>query len=231
MAELLLLLETSGAHCSVAIAEIDGTTKQVLAEAQHNEPMKHTAMLLPLIKEAYAKTPFELQATSAVAVSTGPGSYTALRAGYSSAKGLCIALDIPIITVSTLQALASVALQFDKTGVKKILSLLPARRNDVYFAQYDHQMNTLSEPICIEADQNWWNQYCNDQRTLLVGPHVVEFCEKHQKEAYTFSCNLSASNLLEISTIKYKNGDFVDAASVEPNYVKPPFITQAKPRI
>jgi len=231
MAELILLLETSGAHCSVAIAELKGDTQQVLAEAEHMIPMKHTAMLLPLIKEAFAKTPFELQETSAVAVSTGPGSYTALRAGYSSAKGLCMALDIPMITVSTLKALASVARATDKKGAKKIISLLPARRNDVYFAQFDHALNTLIEPVCVEANELWWAEYFNGPLTLLVGPTITAFCANHEQVPYALSCSLSASNLLEISALKYRKGDFVDTSSVEPNYVKPPFITQAKSRL
>jgi len=133
MADLILLLETSGEQCSVAIAEVEGNTGKVLAEAEHTVPMKHTAMLLPLIKEAFAKTPYILQETSAVAVSTGPGSYTALRAGYSSAKGLCMALDIPMITVSTLKAQASRGIARQEKKDFEIVSVLPARRNDVTY--------------------------------------------------------------------------------------------------
>jgi len=231
MADLLLLLETSGAHCSVAVAMLEGPTQKVLAKAEHTEPMKHTAMLLPMLKEAYAKTPYTLQDTSAVAVSTGPGSYTALRAGYSSAKGLCLALEIPMIAVSTLKSLASVVQGTKQEGIEKIISLLPARRNDVYFAQFDRQLDTLCEPICVEADENWWDTYANDPNTLLVGPDVVAFCSTHGKIVNAIDQPLSANNLLNISAFKYRAQDFSETASVEPNYVKPPFITKAKPRL
>jgi len=230
MADLLLLLETSGEHCSVAIAEHTGDSWQVLAEAEHTEPMKHTAMLLPLIKEAFAKTSYKLKHTSAVAVSTGPGSYTALRAGYSSAKGLCLALDIPMITVSTLRSIADKALQSMQRWEGGVVAVLPARRQDVYFAKYDASLNTFVAPACQEADENWWKQYVENEDTLLAGPTAQLLCAGRSNEVVSATVGLMASNLLQISTLKYTNKDFADTASVEPNYVKPPFITQAKPR-
>jgi tRNA threonylcarbamoyladenosine biosynthesis protein TsaB len=231
MAELILLLETSGEQCSVAVAEVLENTGKVLAEAEHTVPMKHTAMLLPLIREAFAKTPYTLQDTSAVAVSTGPGSYTALRAGYSSAKGLCMALDIPMITVSTLKALATCEISSHEKKDFERISVLPARRNDVYFARFDRHFKTLIAPVCVEANAAWWQAQFGGNSTLLVSPQFEEFVKKHGQDVEGEQVELRASNLLEISIFKYTTGDFADAASVEPNYVKPPFITVAKPRL
>lgn len=230
MADLLLLLETSGEHCSVAVAQLEGTISKVLAEAEHTVPMKHTAMLLPLIKEAFAKTPYKLQDTAAVAVSTGPGSYTALRAGYSSAKGLCLALDIPLITVSTLRAIASIALDKKKQWTGEVLSMLPARRNDVYFARFDAKLDAMSEPICEEADENWWREQLSGAKTLFAGPDVKRRSAVEAPTATSIDIVLNARNLLPISTLMYLSKDFAEVSTVEPNYVKPPFITKAKPR-
>ncbi len=230
MAELLLLLETSGERCSVAVAEVVGSEGKVLAEAEHTVPMQHTAMLLPLIKEAFAKTPHKLQETSAVVVSTGPGSYTALRAGYSSAKGLCMALDIPMITVSTLKALASKGIENRENKEVEIVSMLPARRNDVYFARYDEQFNTVIAPVCVEVNAEWWEQQFKGKLTLLVAPKVDELLKKHEQQVDAEMVELHAINLLEISILKFRKADFADKTNVEPNYVKPPFITVAKPR-
>lgn len=230
MEALLLLLETSGEYCSVAVAQLEGTTSKVLAEAEHTEPMKHTAMLLPLIKEAFAKTPYTLMDTSAVAVSTGPGSYTALRAGYSSAKGLCLALNIPLMTVSTLRAIASQALHQQNGWQGELVSVLPARRKDVYFAKFDATLGTLVAPVCQKADENWWKQHVFNTDTMLAGPAVKQLCDEHFAETTYVSVALKASNLLSISALKFTKMDFADTASVEPNYVKPPFITVAKPR-
>ncbi|MFK8057768.1 MAG: tRNA (adenosine(37)-N6)-threonylcarbamoyltransferase complex dimerization subunit type 1 TsaB [Saprospiraceae bacterium] len=230
MADLLLLLETSGEQCSVAIAQLEGTTQKVLAEAEHTVPMKHTAMLLPLIKEAFAKTPYTLQETSAVAVSTGPGSYTALRAGYSSAKGLCLALDIPMITVSTLKAATSSALAIKTDWSGEIIAILPARRKDVYFARFNQQLDTLIAPVCVEANEEWWEEQLKDSSTMLVGPTVEQLTEDHDLRVTHLTVSLKASNLLAVAAMKYRAKDFADTSSVEPNYVKPPFITQAKPR-
>jgi len=231
MADLLLLLETSGERCSVAVACLDGKTQKVLAKAEHSEPMKHTAMLLPLIKEAFAKTDFKLQDTNAVVVSTGPGSYTALRAGYSSAKGLCLALEIPMITICTLKALASVALTNYKGWKGDSVAVLPARRKDVYFARFDHELNTVIKPVCVEANDDWWLKHFKKDKTLLSGPTVNQLTKDRVHSIENVAVELCAENLLTLGATKFRLGEFANTASVEPNYVKPPFITKAKPKL
>ncbi len=171
----ILLIETASEVCGAAIA-IDGRT---LALAEDADQARHAERLTLLIAECCRQAGLNLSDLDAVAVSRGPGSYTALRVGVSTAKGICFALDKPLITVDTLQALAAASLaDYGLSGASGGLELsmpasgnnpqsairnpqpvlaipmLDARRQEVWTAVYDDQLRTLApaQPLILQHE-------------------------------------------------------------------------------
>ena len=128
---LILNLETATTNCSVSLAR-DG---QLIALKEHNSPnYSHSEQLHVFIDEVVKQASLRLSDLDAIAISKGPGSYTGLRIGVSAAKGLCYALEIPLISIATLESMAS---QADPQAVDFIIPLLDARRMEVYSAVFD----------------------------------------------------------------------------------------------
>ena len=136
----LLHIESTSTVCSVAISKDD----ELIAIKEVNNGYTHAENLHVFIEQLLKETSLQPKDLNAVAVSSGPGSYTGLRIGFSAAKGLAHALQIPLITIDTLKALTSTAINtINKEGI--YCPLLDARRMEVYCAAYDKQLNeTLS---------------------------------------------------------------------------------------
>ena len=145
---LILSLETATTNCSVALAS-DG---KVVASRSINSGYSHSEKINVFIQEVIAQAGVTLKDLQAVAVSSGPGSYTGLRIGISTAKGLCYALDIPLIAINTLDAMAQ---GFNARKDELIVPMIDARRMEVYSAVYDSEKKRVSEIEAIVVD----NQY------------------------------------------------------------------------
>ena len=240
MPDLLLLLETSGPAPSVALAQAAGDTWAVLAKAPLPDAaplpiMRHTEQLLPLIREVLPEDGWSRLA--AVATSSGPGSYTALRAGLSSAKGICLARGIPLLQASTLRGLSpkpGTTLP-DGTSVgdaERVLTLLPARRNEVYAAVFEGpELRETMVPVAVENDSAW--------REAMLSTEITVVCATESRLLDGFDAGrlrlvksaLRADNLLWECQIRIAENRYDDLASTVPVYVRPPFITQAKTRL
>ena len=233
------MIESSGPHCSVATARLGEGTWRLEATASSAAkawpPMRHTAQLLPLIKEVipaggYARL-------RAVACSSGPGSYTALRAGLSSAKGICLALDKPLLQVSTLRGLAAAAAQKDSgdsfaaAAGGNILVAIPARRTEVYTAAYAPDLAEVSAPAVVTADEAWVEKVTRDGFWVVASPDEALLGRFDGSRIRLASTVLNASNLLAECVIRMKNSTYNDLASTVPLYLRPPFITRAKTRL
>ena len=231
----LLLIESSGPGCSVAIAELGAGEPHIAGTAAHTEAMQHTAQLLPLIRQACAQAEIELAQLAGVAVSEGPGSYTGLRAGLSTAKGLCEALGVPLLQVSTLAALARTGVAARAASGRqlptRVLALLRARRREVYAALYDATGSELIAPHTAEADDAWLSTLTGDNQTLIAGQGLPEIIEQFSESVEHVEVPLHATNLLSISAEQWAARDFADLPSAVPRYIKPPYITTAKPRL
>src|SRR6476620_7668609 len=137
---LLLALETSSSVCSVALL-LDG---KLLGSSELRLEKSHSSHITILIQQLLHNTGFTEKDFSAIAVSGGPGSYTGLRIGTSTAKGLCFALDIPMIAVSTLHALALQAIKFTSNASEYLFCpMIDARRMEVYTALLDAKLEEL----------------------------------------------------------------------------------------
>jgi tRNA threonylcarbamoyladenosine biosynthesis protein TsaB len=145
MSALILHLETSTKICSVALSE-NGKLLSYLDKS--GDGYIHGEQLTLMITEVLNNTRFQLKDLSAVSYSSGPGSYTGLRIGLSTAKGLCFALQIPLIAIPTHQNLFQIAEETGLTTDAEVFALLDARRSEVYLQTFDAQGSTLRELQC-----------------------------------------------------------------------------------
>lgn len=210
----ILNIETATKNCSVSIAK-NGET--ILCKEIVEEGYSHAEKLHVFIEEIIAEAKISVQDLDAIAVSQGPGSYTGLRIGVSAAKGLCFALNIPLIAVDTLQTLASQA----KVSDGKIIPMLDARRMEVYSEIFNANLEIERE---IQAEVIDENSFAAFTETIYFVGDCAEKCKQVlTKENFVFLEDIkypSASAMSKISFDKYQKSDTVDVAYFEPYYLK-----------
>jgi len=240
----ILLIETASAVCSAAIA-VDG---QVTALEETLEASSHAALLTLQIDACVKKSGIPLASLDAVALSSGPGAYTSLRVGASVAKGICYALDKPLIAVDTLLALAGAARDW-YAGTEKgtapvvFVPALDARRQEIWTAVYDAELQILAPAQPLVLEYNLFENYmvqaiatvdsapASDKMTCAViagnGSDKIR-SGVHLKNTVFFSERLcSAANLAVFAELFFQNADFQDVAYFEPFYMKLPNITKS----
>lgn len=210
----ILNIETATKNCSVALAK-EGKT--ILCKEIAEEGYSHAERLHVFIEEIIKEAGINFKDLSAIAVSQGPGSYTGLRIGVSAAKGLCFALDIPLIAVDTLQVLASQASVY--RGL--IIPMLDARRMEVYSAIFAPDFENKR---AVQAEIIAENSFEDLQETLYFVGDCAEKCKPVlTKENFIFLEEIkypSAKEMSFLSFEKYKKNDTVDVAYFEPYYLK-----------
>jgi tRNA threonylcarbamoyladenosine biosynthesis protein TsaB len=219
---VLLQIETATASCSVALAR-DG---EFLAVKEVNERNIHAEVITRFIEEVVKECGVALANLDAIAVSAGPGSYTGLRIGISTAKGLCFALDKPLIAVDTLTAMAYGALNSGKIVLTNDLFLCPmidARRMEVYTAIFDIKLNQLKPTAAEIIDENSFNDLLNKHRILFFGDGAEKCREvlSHNPNALFLSDFVnSAAFITSLALGKFKARSFENVALFEPFYLK-----------
>ncbi|WP_339889746.1 tRNA (adenosine(37)-N6)-threonylcarbamoyltransferase complex dimerization subunit type 1 TsaB [uncultured Flavobacterium sp.] len=211
---LILNIETATKNCSVSIAN-NGKTIACKEIAEQN--FSHAEKLHVFIEEILKENNINYKDLNAIAVSQGPGSYTGLRIGVSSAKGLCYALSIPMIAIDTLELLARKITITN--GV--IIPMIDARRMEVYSAIFnvDYAKERKVEAEIIDS-----NSYSEIENKIhLVGDGIAKFKEVLTADKFIFHEDVvypSANEMSSLSFEKYKKSDFVDVAYFEPYYLK-----------
>jgi tRNA threonylcarbamoyladenosine biosynthesis protein TsaB len=170
------------------------------------------------MKEANAK----LEDLDAVAISKGPGSYTGLRIGVSIAKGLCYALNKPLIAVSSLQALAQTAVKhYDENHL--FVPMIDAKRMEVYSAVYNAKNECLLKVQADIIDENSYADFAKKYPLILLGDGAKK-CEESLKNNPQIhideTLKFSAKNMISLAQTAFENKDFVDVAYFEPFYLK-----------
>ncbi|SHJ12036.1 tRNA threonylcarbamoyladenosine biosynthesis protein TsaB [Arenibacter nanhaiticus] len=219
---IILNLETATTNCSVSIAK-DG---ELIVLKEDNTPgYSHAEQLHIFIEEALVEASLTFKDIDAIAVSKGPGSYTGLRIGVSAAKGLCYALDLPLISVPTLESLAC---QADRTEIEYIIPLLDARRMEVYSAVFDHKGTEIRATKAEIINEESFSEYSAKGKVLLIGDGAEKCKEILKHSNFNFlAASPSASEMSRLSNKKFKANDFEDVAYFEPYYLKD-FILQTK---
>ena len=212
---VILCLETSTTNCSVAIA-VDGEI--IALQEDNNNKYSHAEKLHSFIDQVLAESRTLKSSLQAIAVSKGPGSYTGLRIGVSAAKGLCFAMDVPLIAIPTLEALAHQAVI--ENGC--IISMLDARRLEVYAAVFSSDNNQIRETKAEILDENSYDDYLKTNKVCFIGDGVQKFralC-KHKNAVFIDNKLPSAKQIGALAELKYHKNDFEDVAYFEPYYLK-----------
>ncbi|MGB1248350.1 MAG: tRNA (adenosine(37)-N6)-threonylcarbamoyltransferase complex dimerization subunit type 1 TsaB [Chitinophagales bacterium] len=224
---LILCIETATKTCSVALAK-DG---KCIANIEEHDIQSHAGKLTEFIQEAMRLTSYKMSDLNAIAISIGPGSYTGLRIGLSAAKGLCYSLDIPLISINTLQGLAAGMIkEDDKQDI--YIPCFDARRDEIYYAVYDKNLQEIEPAQPHILSENSFFNYSN-KNTLIAGSgtdktlKAINIPNKFKKN---FSI-ITTKNLVEISENLYKKSIFADVAYIEPQYLKPFIGTKPKQHI
>jgi len=212
---IVLCIETSTTNCSVSVT-VDG--KVVALKEDNENSYSHAERLHIYIEEVLKQAQISKNKLQAIAVSKGPGSYTGLRIGVSAAKGLCFALDIPLISVPTLQSLA---LQV-KEETDFVIPMLDARRMEVYVAVFDKNLQQIQDTKAEILDENSFTEFLNQGIVTFIGnanDKLQSICA-HPNAVFLEEMLPSAREMATIVDIKYKISDIENVAYFEPYYLK-----------
>lgn len=227
---LILSIETSATVCSAALHQ--GGTLIRLSEVFIDK--SHSQVLVPMVQELLKSSGMNFRDLTAVAVSKGPGSYTGLRIGVSTAKGICYALDIPLIGIGTLEGLARQypAKQEEKNLI--ICPMLDARRMEVYtlLCRTDGTVVEPAHAKIINAES--FHDYLSSVILVFIGPgsgKCKAILENHPNSRVVTGYEPSAKTIGELALIRYLKGEFENTASFEPFYLKEFQTTVPKSRI
>ena len=212
---VILCLETSTTNCSVAIA-VDGVI--IALQEDNNNKYSHAEKLHSFIDQVLAESGTLKSSLEAIAVSKGPGSYTGLRIGVSAAKGLCFAIDVPLIAIPTLEALAHQAVI--ENGC--VIPMLDARRLEVYAAVFSSDNNQIRETKAEVLDENSYGDYLKATKVCFIGDGVEKFkalC-KHKNAIFMDNKLPSAKQMGVLAELRYQKNNFEDVAYFEPYYLK-----------
>lgn len=212
---LILNIETATTNCSVGLAK---NGKTIALREDNDKNYSHSERLHVYIQNLFDQTGFLLKDLDAVAISKGPGSYTGLRIGVSAAKGLCYSLDIPLISILTLQSLVC------QVKVQKgfIIPMLDARRLEVYSAIFSHNYEMIRNTQAEILNENSFKDFLNDDDVYFIGSGVEKskLLFKHKNAHFIEEKLPSAKEMDFLSFQKFKKGDFEDVAYFEPYYLK-----------
>lgn len=219
MSSMILHIETSTNVCSVALSE-NGTC---LFSKSNAEGMNHAALLSVFIAEALEVLKSTDKKLDAVAVSSGPGSYTGLRIGVSTAKGLCYGYGIPLIAVSTLEVLTAQALQLIKDAENALFCpMIDARRMEVYAAFYNAKGEIKREILADIIDSDSYSEILANQPVYFFG-NGAEKCKStltHPNARFIDNLVPLAENMISFGERAFAENNFVDVAYFEPFYLK-----------
>ncbi len=218
---IILNIDTSTEFASVALSK----DREIVGFTSHEHQKNHGAFLQPAIQQICKDAGIEIQQIQAVAVANGPGSYTGLRIGLSSAKGLCYALNIPLITVSTLQVIAKAAIDNcnENALANNVLfcPMIDARRMEVFKGIYDKNLHIVEEEKPFIISETSFLEQLNSNKIIFCGngSEKIKTIITHQNAVYS-SIQHNAKHLAILADNHYKKEAFSDLSYTEPTYLK-----------
>ena len=227
----ILIIETSDRVNSIALCDTDGRLINCIDEI--SEQYTHIELLQVNVDKLLKDNEIAFSDLCAIAVSSGPGSYTGLRIGVSSAKGYAYALDIPLISIPTLELLANGMINYLDTKNENIILIptIDARRMEVYMQMFDYQLHPITEPSAEIINEQYFSNFSKDKKYYWCGSGAEKlstlFPENHKiisEVPYPL-----AKYGVDIAVNKYNAHKYEDIAYFEPFYLKE-FIP-GKPRV
>lgn len=215
----IILIETSTALCSTALIE-DGVITSV---RESTEPRSHASLTAVFIDEMLKERGLAAGDCSAVCVGMGPGSYTGLRVGVSTAKGLCYGAGLPLLAVGTLDILVHQAIDegLVPEGCSHIVPMVDARRMEVYSAVFtpDGKQVSDTEPLIVE--NGCFDKELSEGKVLFIGDGALKCRDTITSDNAVFvQCCPKASSMLTPALEEFRKGNFRDVAYFEPFYLK-----------
>ena len=216
----ILNIETSTETCSVAVAQ-DGS---IIFEKINNEPNSHTKYLAKFVEEALSFAESHAIPLDAVAVSSGPGSYTGLRIGVSTAKGICYGKNVPLIAIPTLKLLCVKPLLSDDIEDENALlcPMIDARRMEAYTAIYDRALREVREVKAEVIEATTYNEWLDKGLVYFFG-NGAEKCKEiinHPNARFIDNVIPTAKSMLPLAELAIAKGQYEDVAYFEPFYLK-----------
>ena len=216
---LILNLETATTVCSVALGE----NGKLLSIKEINKDYTHAENLTVFIEQVLASANVKLTHLDAVAISKGPGSYTGLRIGTSTAKGLCYALNKPLIAINTLKQISLGFSTSNPHSSNLYCPMIDARRMEVYCAIYDSENNEIRKTSAEIIDEYSFADILEKHRIFFFGDGAAKCKIKlanHPNAIFVDNILPSAKNMIQLSEQNFNSAGFEDVAYFEPFYLK-----------
>ena len=226
---LILNIEAATDICSVCLSRGMEVLSQQVSEGKN----QHSMVITLLIQRCMEEAGLPLEDIDAVAVSEGPGSYTSLRVGYSTAKGICFALRKPLITISTLAALAGAAHRIALDDEALYCPMIDARRMEVYTALFTAKGALVSPLQAMVVDQASFEGYFTAGQRIFFSGNGVDKCKDLLNNTFSSFSSVkicTSVQLIPHAISAFLNKNFSDIAYSTPLYLKAPNITSARPK-
>ena len=233
---LILSIETGTDICSVALAN-DG---ELIALRESDEGRDHAKKVALFVDELLRETGVQPSDIDAIAVGKGPGSYTGLRIGVSFAKGMCYALDIPLIAIGSLDALTEVAREDFEAGIldveeedwtkAKLCPMVDARRMEVYAQVFDVEGNAQSDVVAEVVTEQSFDKWRSEGKFVIFG-NGAKKCAEVLPDAIIENVVPSARGIVRLAEAAFNAGKFEDLAYFEPFYLKDFIVIPSKKKL
>lgn len=213
----LLYIDTAGPNALIGISK----DQEILGFKENKVSTTHAEFVQVAVKELLISLSMTVSELDAVVVTLGPGSYTGLRVGLASAKGLAYALQKPLIGLSTLQLLAHRALQTLDQDAVQIFSMLDAKRMEVFGGVYDTSLNEIQAEQAFEINENLLKSLLSKGKVVCIGSGITKTKTILEDEKIQFlEEHYSMHDLLALAKVKWEKNQFEDLAYVSPRYLK-----------
>jgi tRNA threonylcarbamoyladenosine biosynthesis protein TsaB len=215
---LILSLETSLKNCSVALHD----SGKLVAHEEIVQERSHSEKITLLINKTLRNNTSG-KSLAAIAVSKGPGSYTGLRIGVATAKGLCYAMDLPLIAINTLQIMSAAVNEKFNQDKYFVCPMIDARRMEVYTALFDHENNFIENTEAKILDGEFHKDYLDTKKLIFAGDgseKLKPFMYGQENALFVDDLLPSARLMGKFADELYKKNQFEDIAYFEPYYLK-----------
>lgn len=211
---LILNIDTAVDIASICLAK----DETILSLAKNESQKDHSAWLHIAIKEIFEKNNLEPGSVDAIAVTGGPGSYTGLRIGLATTKGICYALNKPLICLNTLLVMANAA---KNENANLLCPMIDARRMEVFSAIYTKELVIVKEPAAITLNENSFAEYLSNNSICFFGNGSNKFqAVEKSPRAFFSDIEMDASSMISLSEKSFAEKTFADLVYAEPLYLK-----------
>lgn len=219
----LLIIHTAFQSAFVAIT----TDDKIVAIRSNDQPKEHGSFLHATIDELLKENDLSPKDIAAVGVTTGPGSYTGIRVGLAAAKGLCFALDIPLIGCNTLESLAKTVI--DEMNENAIyIPMINARKNEFYTAAYNKDLKELAYPSLKIMSEDIYTEFSGKKYIFGAGSHAVKELICGQDVNYPDLQDINPKSLVSLVWKRYISNRFITVDDAAPLYLKEAYTTTSK---